>query len=186
MVSQNRGQRLPMLLCSDDVFVVNIKVYRNLCCGLFPHTVPSSSPLFFSSSMVTSTSFRVTWQPPSPQDHNGIITYYRLHVENQRSLTSRFITVQPSSIPYTVRNVSPFTVYNWSVAAATVNGTGPYSSDYSVQTLVVRKSPMLLSSINGVLCHIPQLFEVFPWSCVVDLNPYLLSCPGGSASRVFA
>ncbi|CAI8037191.1 Phosphatidylinositol phosphatase PTPRQ [Geodia barretti] len=102
--------------------------------------VPSSSPLFFSSSMVTSTSFRVTWQPPSPQDHNGIITYYRLRVENQRSLTSRSITVQPSSIPYTVRNVSPFTVYNWSVAAATVNGTGPYSSDYSVQTLVVPPS----------------------------------------------
>ena len=185
MVSQNGGQRLPMLLCSDNVFVV---ISRLMCIekcivDVFPHTVPSSSPLFFSSSMVTSTSFRVTWQPPSPQDHNGIITYYRLRVENQRSLTSRFITVQPSSIPYTVRNVSPFTVYNWSVAAATVNGTGPYSSDYSVQTLVVRKSPILLSSINGVLCHIPQLFEVFPRSCVVDLNPYLPSCP---ASRVFA
>lgn len=107
---------------------------------MFSAAVPSGPPLLLSSNMVTSTSFKVRWQQPQPQDRNGIITYYRLRLENRRTSTLSYLNVQRNSVPYTVRNLSPFTTYTWAVAAATVNGTGPYSSNHSVQTLPACKS----------------------------------------------
>lgn len=96
--------------------------------------VPSGPPTRPVSSDVTSTSFTLMWQPPPLQTHNGIITHYKLQLENTRTSVAHFITVHSSSLSHNVVDLSPYTSYECSVAALTVNGTGPYSSEHSVQT----------------------------------------------------
>ena len=93
--------------------------------------VPSAPPAMLTSSDITSTSFRVAWQQPEQQHRNGNITHYRLRLNKQDSSTYSYVNVEPL---YVVRSLSPFTQYTWSVAAATINGTGPYSSNTSIET----------------------------------------------------
>ena len=74
------------------------------------------------------------WQPPPVQTRNGIITHYKLRLENQRTGLAHFITIHSSSLSHNAVGLNPYTSYDCSVAALTVNGTGPYSSEHAVQT----------------------------------------------------
>ena len=94
--------------------------------------MPSASPSVPLLSAVTNTSFQITWQPLPPKYHNGIITHYRLRLRNRRTGTRTYAIIQ--TLNYTASHLSPHTSYGCAVAAATVSGTGPYSSELSVMT----------------------------------------------------
>lgn len=102
-----------------------------LLSSLFCLPVPSGSPSNLVSTDVTSTSFTLMWHPPSLQSHNGIIRHYTLRLEN---VVLKFIAVPSSSLSYSAVGLSPYTLYECSVAVRTINGTGPYSSKHSVRT----------------------------------------------------
>jgi hypothetical protein len=134
--------------------------------------VPGASPSAPLLSAVTSTSFQLTWQPLPQKYHNGIITHYRLRLRNGRTGTYTYAIIQ--TLNYTASHLSPHTSYGCAVAAATVSGTGPYSSELSVMTsedapseaprysrhtvlnaysLIITWSPPRSSYQNGVINH---------------------------------
>ena len=96
--------------------------------------VPSASPGSLASSSVGKRSFTLTWQPLAQQYHNGILTHFRLQFENRRTGRYSYNNVHNRTLRYTASSMSPYTLYECSVAAATVNGTGPYSSEISLRT----------------------------------------------------
>lgn len=57
-----------------------------------------------------------------------------MRLKNERTGDVQSISVPLSSLSYSAVGLSPYTLYECSVAAHTINGTGPYSSEHSVQT----------------------------------------------------
>ena len=53
-------------------------------------TVPSGAPTNITVEALSSTSFLITWEPPPPSQHNGVITQYRLLVTSDSGETQVF------------------------------------------------------------------------------------------------
>ena len=88
-------------------------------------TVPSSPPQNVMVTSVNPASLMVSWQPPPMIDHNGPITG---HVINYtRDGISDMMNVN-SSITHTISGLVAYVNYSVTVAARTVNGTGPFSN----------------------------------------------------------
>ena len=89
-------------------------------------TVPSSPPQNVMVTSVNPASLRVSWQPPPPIDHNGPITYM---IQYTRVETSAILSVTVNSgTTYTASGLVAYVEYSVTVAARTVNGTGPFSN----------------------------------------------------------
>ena len=79
------------------------------------------------------------WAPPSPQYRNGIIIKYVIDISSSDYV--KFVNVKnptlttPNNVNYNITGLSPGTIYALRVAAATVNGTGPYSSWRRIKTV---------------------------------------------------
>jgi len=98
-------------------------------------TVPSSPPQSVMVTSVNPSSLGVSWLPPPEIDHNGpltghVIRYNRVGSNNMISETE---TVS-SGTTLTISGLVPFVNYSISVAARTINGTGPFSDPPEVQT----------------------------------------------------
>ena len=103
-------------------------------------SVPVKPPQNVSVVVLNSTSVGVSWQPPSPEDRNGIITMYTLNVSSTTAgYMMSFGTVNTEII---VDNLNPFTLYNFTVAAATSIGCGPFSD--SVERMTVEGGESLV------------------------------------------
>lgn len=92
----------------------------------FLYTAPSAPPLSVQHTVLTNTRLLVEWSPPSTQYQNGIIRHYSLELNDTTGLR----TVTGSS--YTVTNLHPYYIYNYSIAAFTI-ALGPYSGWMSVR-----------------------------------------------------
>ena len=99
--------------------------------------VPSDSPQNFAAVSNTASSISTSWDPPALEHRNGIITGYTVR-----------LTYSDGSGPYStgattrnlvIQSLNPYTLYICSVAAKTVNGTGPFSITVTVQTEAARK-----------------------------------------------
>jgi hypothetical protein len=88
----------------------------------------------------------LVWVPPSSYHRNGIIIKYIIglsardddivvDVENPAFNT-------PNNVNYNITGLSPGTSYELRVAAATVNGTGPYSSRRRIKTVEIAPGPV--------------------------------------------
>ena len=79
--------------------------------------------------MVTSVNpaaLRVSWQPPPPIHYNGPITYM---INCTRVGSSDMMSVKVNSgITHTISGLVAYVDYSVTVAARTVNGTGPFSN----------------------------------------------------------
>ena len=73
---------------------------------------------------------QLTWQPPLPQEWNGIIRQYVVHVQ---PLFGETLTYATGNTNYTVSGLRPFTNYSFSVAAITIQ-PGPTSEQILAQT----------------------------------------------------
>ena len=101
---------------------------------LFLYTVPSAAPSSLVSPSNTSTSITITWEPPPPHECNGIITHHKIGVRAHLSGVTTFITIPMPALSHNVVGLQPYTAYYLAVAAGTVNGTGPFTSELSVNT----------------------------------------------------
>lgn len=73
------------------------------------------------------------WSPPLIP-HGNIVSYTILvkYASNGGNVTT-VVTSASSGTNYTINNLLPFTFYNFSIAASTRIGTGPYATT-SIQT----------------------------------------------------
>ena len=96
------------------------------------HTVPSGPPQ--SVSVVpNSTTINLNIEEPLPEHQNGIITGYLVSLTQASS--GRRQEFSPSRSTITIPSLTPYTRYFITVAAKTINGTGPPSESYEVSTL---------------------------------------------------
>ena len=73
------------------------------------------------------------WKIPKETGRNGVIKKYIIELQkmdNKWNITHELPTYNfssPASVSYNLTNLTPHTTYKWRVAAATVNGTGPFA-----------------------------------------------------------
>ena len=101
-------------------------------------TAPTGPPLNLTASNVSPDSILLSWDPPSADEQNGeIILYYINIVEEFSSDGGAQLTSHTNSLEIT--NLNPFTTYFIEAAAATLVGTGPFTTSITVTTLEDRK-----------------------------------------------
>ena len=88
-------------------------------------TVPSSPPQNVMVTSVNSASLMASWQLPSTINYNGPITGHV--IQYTRGGTSNMMNVN-SGTTHTISGLVAYVDYSVTVAARTVNGTGPFSS----------------------------------------------------------
>ncbi len=111
--------------CQHDIHVV-----FNIICIYSAPTGPPTNIVAISNS---STSIQISWQPPTPELQNGLISSYYISITELETGRVIDFTVQSMALDYVVSNLHPFYVYNCSVAANTIE-LGP-SDYYIIQTL---------------------------------------------------
>ena len=89
-------------------------------------TVPSSSPMNVMVTSVNPASLQIALQPPLEIDHNGPITGYIINYTRVGSDITMSVNVT-SGTTHTISGLVAYVNYSLTVAAMTVNGTGPFS-----------------------------------------------------------
>ncbi len=92
--------------------------------------------------MLNSSSFRLRWNPPPQEHHNGEIREYRINVTEIQS--GRVLQFSTPHTELVVSGLHPYFPYECAVAAVTVN-EGPYSAAIGVRTHEAGKGSSVLS-----------------------------------------
>ena len=122
--------------------------------------VPADSPTNIQSSIINATSVYLSWSPPLIP--YGYIISYTILVEE--SLTGGNVTtIVAFGNSFTVINLVPFTYYNFSIAASTRIGVGPYDT---VITRTPEASEFYIVCVYN--CHVSSEERVI-FSCRVYL-----------------
>jgi receptor-type tyrosine-protein phosphatase Q len=101
-----------------------------------PHSAPTRIEIPSTSSRTAT----ISWQPPIPDDRNGVITFYILIVHNlQFDREDITVNVSGSDLSYTVSGLEEYCRYDCQITAGTIIGSGPYSS--RVQLLTAEDAP---------------------------------------------
>ena len=103
--------------------------------------VPGAPPQSVTVTSVSSYSIKLSWGGVLCDQRNGEITGYQINYtctsdDGKVNVTGNQMTV-------TLSNLQPYTDYSISVAAMTVNGTGPFSTPVSNKTLFTGKKLIL-------------------------------------------
>ena len=99
-------------------------------------TEPHSAPTNIVIPSTEEQSATITWQPPLPDDRNGVITFYLLVIHNlQFAIDDIKVNVSGSDLSYTVGGLEEYCRYDCQIAAGTVVGAGPYSSRVQFVTM---------------------------------------------------
>ena len=96
-------------------------------------TVPSGPPLMITARAQSSQSIIITWEPPSPEERNGLIVGYTINITGLDT-GERYQQLSASN-NLTIESLSPFSTYICVIAARTSVGIGPFSTVVTVQTL---------------------------------------------------
>jgi len=80
---------------------------------------------------MSSTSIRLTWNPPPRATTNGIITEYRINITEHN--TTREYAFLSYATGFSVPGLHPNYIYECSISAVTV-AEGPYSTSIVIQT----------------------------------------------------
>ena len=80
----------------------------------------------------TSRSAILAWDPPLPEEQNGVIINYVINVTEADSGVS--FQLFSTNTTLLVESLFPFTTYNLLIAASTSVGTGPFSMLLTLQT----------------------------------------------------
>lgn len=83
------------------------------------------APLYLNASEISSREFILSWTAPASTDRNGILRYYILSVSEYKSglLSLEEVSIEAVSnvTGFTVGYLIPYTLYNCSVAAVTID-----------------------------------------------------------------
>ena len=94
------------------------------------YTVPSAAPRELTASNQGPGTVFLSWQPPPPEDWNGILTDYVVTILNAASQTLKTTTNETS---ITLSRLRRLQMHNFTVAATTSVGEGPIA--YFVLTI---------------------------------------------------
>ena len=95
-------------------------------------TAPTSPPLNISVTVQSSRSLYVTWELPSSEDRNGMITRYILNVTSVPDGDT--IQLTSNTTQFTYDSLQPYTTYTIAIAAETNAGIGPFSQAATLTT----------------------------------------------------
>ena len=95
--------------------------------------MPSGPPQSVNQVSVTSTTIRLRWELPLPEDRNGEIVGYSVRITSLETSEMNVQFVLNKELELT--GLRPFITYSLVVAAQTAVGIGPYSRIILVQTL---------------------------------------------------
>ncbi|XP_072353512.1 netrin receptor DCC [Scyliorhinus torazame] len=95
--------------------------------------VPGASPQNISLEVANSRSVKVSWLPPPPNAQNGFITGYKIR-HKKIGRRGDIETLEPNNLWYLFTGLDKGGHYSFQVAAMTVNGTGPASDWFTVET----------------------------------------------------
>ena len=109
-----------------------------------PLTAPSGFPQEVSANNISSQSAEISWNPPLQEESNGIIVSYVVTVTKQG--TDNHLQLISTTTTSTLNMLSPFTTYIVTVAASTVIGLGPTSTQLRFTTAEDGKKISTLSS----------------------------------------
>ena len=105
-------------------------------------TAPGSEPSNTTGTALNSTHIYLTWDPPPPEDINGVIREYRINVtEGETGLLLQY-TTNPDTRELVVGPLHPYYTYHCTVGAYTIE-VGPYTAIITVQTDEAGKDNML-------------------------------------------
>ena len=82
--------------------------------------------------MVTSRFLYLIWNPPLPEDQNGVIIRYTVNISVLVTMQMFQLFTDNNSIM--VSSLRPYTTYSFTIAAETAVGVGPFSGTYMVMT----------------------------------------------------
>ena len=104
-----------------------------------PISVPGAPPQMVKAFPETSTSIRVSWQPPPENKRNGKILYYKIfYVQSTRSdPEATMIEIKKDSLKdyeFTIDELLKYTEYRLWMLAGTSVGDGPTSYPIIVKT----------------------------------------------------
>ena len=97
------------------------------------HTAPGSEPSNFTGTALNSTNIYLTWDPPPPEDINGVIREYKINVTEEETGLLLQYTTNPDTRELVVGPLHPYYTYHCTVGAYTIE-TGPYTAIITVQT----------------------------------------------------
>lgn len=98
---------------------------------------PSGVPTDFEVQPTSPTTIYLTWQPPLPDQQNGLIIGYIIVIAEANSGNDSQLSSNTTYLE--IHFLKPFSNYSCSVSAQTVIGTGPKTVDIQVQTLQAGK-----------------------------------------------
>ena len=131
---------------------------------------PSGPPRHFQAHNVTHSSISVSWMAPLVDEHNGVLTFYKLqyYPRNHHS-EKKVVLVDIGTRSQTISGLEPYTIYTVSVMAKNSAGSGPpaerhirtrETGNLQLDCLIVCVSDFSLSS----------LLLLFPClTCVISL-----------------
>ena len=97
-------------------------------------TVPNKAPQNLRVTKVTTNSVSLKWEAPPLPFQNGAIIGYTIQVLGEDNTTSFPSTLTSREPSLTVTNLDDDTTYDFSVAANTSIGAGPYSTHVTAKT----------------------------------------------------
>ena len=117
--------------CKNSVLPIFLKIILVVDLPILIPLVPSHHPLNLTEQVLGPTSFRLRWNPPPVEHHNGVIQSYNVNVTEIE--TGRKLRYSTQSTAIVIRDLHPFYLYNCTVTAVTV-GEGPSSAIIGVRT----------------------------------------------------
>ena len=92
--------------------------------------VPSGPPLSFQATPVNSSALQLTWEPPAPEQRNGIIRGYLINATALES-GEHFQWMSSNAMPLVVSGLHPYYTYSLIITAVSI-GPGQFSDVQSV------------------------------------------------------
>ena len=93
---------------------------------IFSLLVPGT-PTNFSVTYINSTALVLTWQPPPPEQRNGVITRYVINITGLSEARQEPYVLYTTKTNVVVGSLHPSYTYTCKVAAETNVGPGPFS-----------------------------------------------------------
>jgi hypothetical protein len=118
--------------CTISAYTVGVGPYTTIFSIRTPEDVPSGYPQSFSASATSSRSATLMWDPPNPEDRNGIVIEYTINVSAVE--TGEMFQLTSATTSLTVTLLRPFTTYRCLIAASTSVGIGPFSTVFTLVT----------------------------------------------------
>jgi len=86
--------------------------------------VPSGTPTNVRVVAISSSSIRLTWEPPRPEDQNGVILAYNITITEAETGRVTYFQKEGTESLLIVNFLHPYYTYQCSISAETV-GPGP-------------------------------------------------------------